>query len=98
MYDQETKTETPVVVSVEDALTLRQAREALRRIEKAAVTEGVRGQKGLVERTQGYLHTPDPTDFGRLAEAAEVAEGAIFNALNCAQTYCDQAVDLDVTR
>lgn len=57
--------------------TLNDARDVLRALERAA-TEGPYGE----------AKAHDAFNFGKLAETLDAAEGAIFNVLNIAQSYC----------
>lgn len=93
------ETHIPTIVTVEDALLLRQAREALRRIEEAAASAGRDLEVELRARPRKVLLEPSGVDWGRTAALADAAEDAIFNFLNTARHHADQdLIDLEVTR
>ena len=97
MYEAGTENEkaaTPTVVGVAAALLLRKAREELLAIAQAAQAASY----DALDRKwrPGEVNA---TDWGRIIERAEVAEGAIFDFLNTAYHHGDQdLIDLDVTR
>jgi len=82
MSEQTDTTTTPAPVTHERALALQAAAVVLRMIAKdAAAAAWAAHDAGLPLR-------PYPESYGRLAEAAEIAEHVLFNVLNCAESQC----------
>lgn len=73
-------------LSTGDVRTLNRARTILADIEKAAQKEAV-ALMVTDERIPVGLGIADPMDFGRLAEAADRANEAIFNVLNVGKNH-----------
>ena len=63
-----------------DLIVLNAAQAILKRLESAAM---------LNAYDATATDRPRPVDYGRLAEAADRASAAIFNAKNVASSYCN---------
>lgn len=66
------------MLTTQDIEALNTARQILRKINLDARTQAWGKPAGQV----------DGHDLGRLSEASDIAEGAIFNVLNTAHSYC----------
>jgi len=75
------------MLTSDDITKLNEARKILKRLE-----DRTRDAFYDLGDTNKYSGEVDGHDLGRLSEAADVAEGAIFNVLNTARSYCKVAI------
>lgn len=77
------------VLTDEDVATLNETRKILEAIEKRALELGnaIVGRHVEERSTWLSLGTPTPISCGRVAEAADDAETALFNVLNLASSH-----------
>lgn len=74
--------------------TLNEARLVLKELDKAASDDAIRLM--VHEPGSSDVNGADPMDFGRLCEACNMAEDALYNALSTAKHHCKLEVDLRI--